>query len=345
MAGIPAGKIPAELLGKLLDRLRRSDPSVAVGPHVGEDAAVIDLGDRFLVAKTDPITFATDRIGWYLVHVNANDIACLGATSRWLLVTCLLPDGRTDPASVEALFEDIGAACAQLGITVCGGHTEVTVGLDRPILVGQLLGETAGHYFVDKRTMRPGDLLLLTKGIAIEGTSVIARERGHLLRTGLASDLLERAKRLLTEPGISVVEEAGIALRAGAGRVHGMHDPTEGGLAQALWELAARGAVGMRLEEERIPVLPETAAVCERLGLDPMGLLASGALLIAVDPAGACAVEKALSLAGIRSSRIGEIREAQEGVQRVGPDGVRPLPRFERDELVKVFENKERLPK
>ncbi|MGC8880625.1 MAG: AIR synthase related protein, partial [Anaerolineae bacterium] len=82
---LPVGKLPADYLDALLTRYRRPDARLIVPPQVGEDAAVIDMGDRYLVAKSDPITFATDEIGWYVVHVNANDIACAGAVPRWFL--------------------------------------------------------------------------------------------------------------------------------------------------------------------------------------------------------------------------------------------------------------------
>jgi hydrogenase maturation factor len=332
-----AGKIPPEALEKLLSRMPCGDPRVLVGPRVGEDAAVIDMGDRYLVVKTDPVTFATDRIGRYLVHVNANDVACMGARPRWLLVTCLLPDRQTDERAVETLFQDIAQVCGEIGITVCGGHTEVTVGLDRPILVGLILGEVAKADFVDKRRIRPGDLLFLSKGVAIEGTSVIAREREGMLRPQLSEACIERAKGFLADPGISVLKEAEIACRAGAGCLHGMHDPTEGGVSQGLWEIARCARVGLRIEWRRIPIFPETRLVCECLGLDPMGLLASGALLLVVSPDGAPRVEQAILEAGIACTRIGEICERSQGLQWVGPEGVGSLPRFERDELVKVF--------
>ena len=102
-----AGKLPQAFLERLLNRLPAGDPRVRIGPRVGEDAAVIDMGDRYLVAKTDPITFATDRIGWYLVNINANDVACMGADPKWLLVTCLLPEHNTDAAGVESLFDEV----------------------------------------------------------------------------------------------------------------------------------------------------------------------------------------------------------------------------------------------
>jgi hydrogenase maturation factor len=304
---------------------------------VGEDAAVIDMGDRYLVAKTDPITFAADRIGWYLVNINVNDVACMGADPKWLLVTCLLPEQGTDATCVEAIFEDLSAACSQLGITVCGGHTEVTLGLDRPILVGQLLGEVDKDKFVDKRNLRPGDAVLLTKGIAVEGTSVIARECSALLENRVSGRVLRRAAGFLEDPGISVLKDARVALEAAGARVHGMHDPTEGGLVQGVRELALRAGVGVRIEGDEIPVFPETRALAEPFGIDPMGLLASGALLLAVAPSVDGKVRGALESADIACTRIGRIRPAEEGLRWTLGGRESDLPEFVRDELVKAF--------
>jgi hydrogenase maturation factor len=333
----PAGKLPPDFLESLLRKLPAEDPRVRIGPGVGEDAAVIDMGDRYLVAKTDPITFATDRIGWYLANVNANDIACMGAIPKWLLVTCLLPAHDTDAERVEAIFEDLSSACSELGITVCGGHTEITLGLDRPILVGQLLGEVSKERFVDKRNIRPGDLLLLTKGIALEGTCIIARERSDLLKDRVDEQVLERARGFLQAPGISVVKDARIALDSAGSHLHGMHDPTEGGLLQGVRELAVRAKVGLRLERDRIPVFSETELLARPFGMDPMGLLASGALLLAIAPSCEVKVRNALEEAGIPCSRIGQICSAEEGLKwaRGGKDEV--LPEFLSDELIKAF--------
>jgi hydrogenase maturation factor len=188
------GKLPAEHLGKLLAKYAPLDDRVVVGPRVGEDAAVLDMGDRCLVATTDPITFATDELGWYALHVNANDLAVRGARPRWFLATVLLPEARASAAQVEALFAELGGACQELGVSLIGGHTEVTAGLPRPIVVGAMLGEVARERLVTTAGAREGDVLLLTKGVPLEGAAIIARERGeeamrrgvpeHLVRSG-----------------------------------------------------------------------------------------------------------------------------------------------------------------
>src|SRR5260370_755222 len=140
MAFLPVGKPPAELLQRLFAKHVPADPRVIVGPQVGEDAAVLDMGDRYLVATTDPITFATDEMGWYALHVNANHLAVRGATPRWFLCTVLLPEGKTRQADVEQLFAEVALACQSVGVSLVGGHTDVTAGLPRTIVSGTMLG-------------------------------------------------------------------------------------------------------------------------------------------------------------------------------------------------------------
>lgn len=335
-APLPIGKLPMEMLARLLQRYAHPDPRVVVGPEVGEDAAAIVMDDRYLVVKTDPITFATDEIGWYVVNVNANDIATRGATPRWFLCTLLLPEGRTDAALVETIFAQVSQACSHLGVALCGGHTEITYGLDRPVAVGVMLGEVEKDRLVSTRGIQPGDALVLTKGLAVEGTAIIARELDSDLRERFSPAFLERCRGFLREPGISVVRDAQVAMEAAP--VHAMHDPTEGGLATALRELATAGGVGLRVREEAIPVLPETQALCTHLGLDPLGLIASGALLIAVAPGDAARVVAALEAEGIRAAAIGEATSHSEELVLIGPDGTEcPLPTFPRDELARLF--------
>jgi hydrogenase expression/formation protein HypE len=334
-ASYPLGKLPAEHLARLLARHAPSDPRVVLGPGVGRDAAVISFGDRYLVAKTDPITFASDEIGWYAVHVNANDVACTGATVRWFLATLLLPEARADEVLVDTIFDQIADACRELGVELVGGHTEITHGLDRPVVVGCMLGEVTPERLVRPEGTRPGDALLITKGIAVEGTAIIAREKGDEL-TGLDEALLGRCRGFLHDPGIGVVRDAAVATAAGA--VHAMHDPTEGGLATGLWELAEAAGVGLEVEEAAIPVLPETQVLCAQLGLDPLGLIGSGALLLAVAPGDAAAILAAMKEAGIAATRTGRVVEQERGVVLKSAAGERPLPSFERDEIARLFE-------
>jgi hydrogenase expression/formation protein HypE len=331
------GKLPMDLLQTLLERYRGQDERLVVGPRVGEDAAVLDMGARYLVIKSDPITFATDEIGWYVVHVNANDIAAMGATPHWLLLTLLLPEKQTDRMLVEDIFSQVSQACHGLGIVLCGGHTEITHGLDRPIAVGLMLGEVEKENLVRTDGVQVGDDVILTKGIAIEGTAVLAREMEQHLQGCVGPELVARGKRFLKEPGISVIRDAATVCRIG--QPHAMHDPTEGGLATGLWELAQASGKGIVVDLAHVHVFPETAAFCQALNLNPLGLIASGALLVAVAPEESALMLEALNRESIVASVIGKVLEGPPAVQAETPDGLVPLPIFEQDELTRLFDD------
>jgi len=331
----PPGKLPAAILERLLRTYTSSIHGVVVGASIGEDAAAIDLGDRYLLAKTDPITFVAEDIGTYAIFVNANDIASMGGRPRWFLATVLLPENGTTPELVERIFEQLSSACRRIDVAFCGGHTEITAGIDRPIVIGTMLGEAEKGRLITTGGARPGDDILLTKAIAIEGTSILARERGGELAGLFGEEILRRCRNLAETPGISVLEDARIATREG--RVHSMHDPTEGGLANALHEVAAAADVGLVVEEDRIPILDECRILCRHFGLDPLGLIASGSLLIMVDPSDSEKITRSLEEAGVPAAIIGRITGKEQGVKFSGEGRIRDLPRFERDEITKIL--------
>ncbi len=336
MSGLPVGKLRAEMLRAVLEKVPVRDPRVLVGPRIGEDAAVIDMGDRYLVATTDPITFATDDLAWYALHVNANDLAVRGARPRWFLATLLLPEGATTEESVERLFTQLGEACDELEVSLVGGHTEVTHGLDRALIVGTMLGEVDRDRLVTTGGARVGDAVVMTKGVPLEGAGIIAREReAELLERGVPAPLIRRAKNFPRTPGISVLPEVEIACELAT--VHAMHDATEGGIATALHELAAASGVGLRIDRDRIAILPEGAVICGAYGLDPLGTLASGALLLALSPADAGIVIHALAREGIDSHFIGQVVPREKGVMLVEGARTEPLPVFPQDELTRLF--------
>jgi hydrogenase expression/formation protein HypE len=329
------GKLPIATLKRFLRQNRISDRRVVVGPGIGEDAAVIDTGGpRYLIVKTDPITFTADQIGWYAVHINANDIATKGAHPLWYLATLLLPEELTTEAIVEKIFHDTLEACRAIGVTLIGGHTEITAGLGRPIVVGQMLGEVDKNKLVRADGARKGDLIILTKGIAIEGTAVIAREHETDLLGVLDKKTLTACRNFMYSPGISVLKDALTATVSGP--VHAMHDPTEGGIATALHELAWAAGVGLRIRAEAIPVFPETQALCNHYHIDPLGLIASGALLIVVPPAEAERTVAHLRAAAIAATVIGEVTDKHHGIKMLAADGLCDLPLFEQDELTKI---------
>lgn len=332
----PVGKLPQETLERLLRRAPLLDRRVLLGPGIGLDCAVVEYPDRYLVFKSDPITFATDQIGWYAVQVNVNDIATTGATPRWMLATLLLPEGKATQALVETIYDQIYDACKDLGISVIGGHTEITYGIERPIVAATMIGEVDKDKLVKPNSARPGDHLLLTKGIPIEATAILAREFSVKLADILGSEVLRRAQNFLYEPGISVLRDAQIATQAG--RVNAMHDPTEGGLAAALWELAEASQVSILIDPASVPVFELSRRICQTFDLDPLGAIASGALLLTAPPDHAPRIRQALEEHGIACSVIGRIGEAPVVVRQNLPEGEAILRRPERDEIARLFE-------
>lgn len=331
LRALPAGKLPGWLLKKVLPS-SVADEQVLVGPGIGCDAAAVAVGGQVVVAKTDPITFASERAAFHLVEVNANDLACMGAEPRWLLITSLLPVGVT-PADVLSSFAEITEACRLRGVQLIGGHTEIVPGIDRALLIGSMLGVTSPEGLITPGGARAGDVLMLTKGLAIEGTALLAQERAAELIPLVGEDVVRRAARLLHDPGISVVPDC-LAATAVKG-VTALHDPTEGGLATAVREIAAPARLGASLNAGRIPVLPESLAICEALGLDPLGLLASGSLLLAAAPDLAADVRVAIGTAGIPVAEIGVLTDNEEfTIERDGL--VEPLPDFAVDEIARL---------
>lgn len=332
---LPLGKLKLSQLDRLLKRYTTEGGRVVVGARVGEDAAVLDFGPTYLLAKTDPITFVTDAIGHYAIQINANDIATMGGIPRWFLATVLLPVGKATEEMAEEIFAQLAQACRELDIAYCGGHTEVTHGIDRPIVIGQMLGEVPRDRLITTAGARVGDALILTKGIAIEGASILARECSDRLLQKFGAPFLDRCKRLLYEPGLSILRDARLALEAGT--VHAMHDPTEGGLATGLHELAQAAGVGLHVEHAAIPILPETSTLCREFGLDPLGVIASGALLLSVPAEETERICSHLKDYGIVAARIGEVVAQEEGILLIKDGNPQPLPCYEQDEITKVF--------
>ncbi|MBN1317742.1 MAG: AIR synthase family protein [Anaerolineales bacterium] len=334
----PLGKLPAAHLAQLLERYGPTDPSVIVGPRIGEDTAVLEISKgHYLVAKSDPITFATEEIGWYAVNVNANDVACSGGAPRWWIATLILPEGQACASLVDTIFEQMGSACQQVGAQLVGGHTEITYGIDRPLVIGTMLGQVPQGRVITTAGARPGDVLILTKGIAVEGTAIISREKRQELAGHFDSDYITRCAAFLHNPGISVVRDAGVAINAAPDAIHAMHDPTEGGVATSLYELAGASGHGLELDGDSLPVYPETVNVCRLFGLDPLGLIASGSLLISADPEAAGMIVGALESEGIDAAVIGRVLSSDKGVWINRKNSRQPLPTFARDEIARLF--------
>ncbi|HXV62049.1 MAG TPA: AIR synthase family protein [Vicinamibacteria bacterium] len=335
MRFLPDGKLGVQLLRELISRLAIDDVHVAVGPAPGEDAAAIDRGDHYLLLASDPITFLPKRIGWYAVQVNANDIAAMGGTPQYFLSTILLPSGRATDEMVREIVADIAVGCRELGCLAVGGHTEVTTGIDRPIVVGAMVGEVERDKLLTSGGAHPGDMLVVTKGVAVEATAILAEELEAEVRQAFGDEFQRKAAGFLDDPGLSVLPASRAAVEAGG--VTAMHDVTEGGLANALWEIAEASNVGLVTIDSEIPRFWESTKLAEYFGMDLLGAIGSGALVLTVREPETERLLQKLEASGNAGYVIGRVVESNQGVCQMRGENKIELPRFTTDEVSRVL--------
>ncbi|MBD3335933.1 MAG: hydrogenase expression protein [Candidatus Eisenbacteria bacterium] len=348
---LAAGKLPAGRLRTLLQRhvspLLKDHPElgrrVLVPPAAGEDAAVVlpPSGDGLaLVLTSDPITFVAGDLGWYAVHVNANDVAAMGGDPEFLVLVLLLPEGESDASQVDAILADAASACRELGIALVGGHTEVTPAVRRTVAVGQMLGRVRADRILSSARAEPGQDVLMTKGYPVEGVAVMADMAGDRVRSEFGADFTQRCLGFIRDPGISVVadgrriceaaEEQGCALGA-------MHDPTEGGLATGLREVAEASGVGLEIDGAALPLLPEGERLCRLLGLEPLGVIASGAMIATCAGGAGDTLARVVTERGTPCRKIGRTTAERGRLIIRRRDREESLPSFAADEVTRLL--------
>jgi len=327
---LPLGKIPVNMLKEVVFKnLGAARKEVAVGPHAGIDGTVIDLGAKSLIVSMDPITGAVGRIGWLAVNVNANDVATFGVEPAFLFSCMMLPE-KADSKIVEAICTQMNAAAEALGVAIVGGHCESTPNLANPIVVGCMMGFTEKGCYVTAGGARLGDKLILTKSAGIEGTAILASDRANELKKALNGKMLQNAKSFYNR--ISVVKDALTAYKAGG--VHAMHDPTEGGVAGGIHEMADASGLSVKIFEQAISVQPETAKICSHFEIDPLQLISSGALLVSAEAQSVEKIIASLARQQIEASVIGEVLEGTRQRLLIRKDGTaQALPRPLSDHL------------
>jgi len=326
------GKISYKLLQEyVFNRIGIRRKEVLVGPSIGEDAAIIDFGDKVLVIHTDPITEAVERIGWLAINIACNDVAVRGAKPLWASVTILLPEGYSKEI-LDEIARDIDEAAKNLGVMVIGGHTEETPRLDRPIVIVTAMGMASKSTLVITSGSKPGDLVIMTKTAGLEGTAIIARDfRDLLLEKGVSEEVINRAAEMLWD--ISVVREALLLAWLGA---TSMHDPTEGGILGGLIEMSIASGNAFKIYEDKIPLAEETKIISEALGIDPLKLISSGVLLATIPKDKANEILGFLEEAEVKTSVIGEVVEGK-GVYLVRREGIEVYQDFVVDEIARLW--------
>jgi hydrogenase maturation factor len=322
------GKLPPELLREILSQQRDLPAEVRLGPAPGEDGCAIDVPAGTLIAAADPVTLTGNDVGAHAVTINANDIAVMGVRPRWFMAVVLLPTGTCE-SDVRALFASMRSALKDVGATLVGGHTEVSDAVNQPIVVGQMMGFSPEHHFLRTGGVRADDLIVQAGFAPVEAAAVLAVESNPQL-DAIDPEVLALARQAIRCPGVSVVDAALLATDAGA---TALHDPTEGGLSAGLHELAGASGIQIQLDEASVLWFEPGRAVCDALGANPWGALASGALLAAFPPDRAANACRLLEESGIPARIIGEAVSGS-GVLRSDHS---PLPAFAHDEVARIL--------
>ncbi len=323
------GKLPEQvLLRSVLKEVGHRREEVLMGPGVGQDCAVVALdSDEMFVMSADPITGTVKDIGSHSIHITANDLAASGAEPVGVMLTILIPE-ETAESELRVMMRDVEQTCKALHMEVLGGHTEVTNVVRQPLISVAGVGKVKKGREVLTNGLKAGDDLIVTKWIALEGTSIIAKEKEADLKKALPEELVDTAKRF--DQYLSVLPESRIAVAHG---VSAMHDITEGGILGALWEFVEGAGVGLDVELRQIPIRQESVEICERYGLNPYQLMSSGSMLIGTTR-GAALVRR-LREAGIPAVLIGQTTEGRDRILRNGEE-IRYLDRPQSDELYRL---------
>ncbi|MDR1060582.1 MAG: AIR synthase family protein [Clostridiales bacterium] len=329
------GKVPNHILDRIvLGKIRSRDSRVLSSSGIGEDCGVLDLGDNHCIVSSDPITGAAEDIGKIAVHVACNDIATCGVRPVALMSTVLLPPGASE-AELEAVMDDIVGTADSIGVSVIGGHTEVTDAVSRIVVSLTSIGIARPGGYVTSKGARAGDTIVMTKQAGLEGTAILAAEGRGELEARFGAAFVEEAVRLKRE--LSVIAEG---VLAGGLSAHAMHDVTEGGVYGAVWELAEASGKGARVHRDRIPVLGVTRDVCRHFGIDPYRLVSSGSMLIATDRPGEMIA--ALEASGVAAAAIADVladpaeRFVAPGAGGAGREALEPLEPPGPDELYRA---------
>ncbi|MFW9992371.1 MAG: AIR synthase-related protein [Candidatus Odinarchaeota archaeon] len=288
---LPEGKLPVQLLEELLQFKGVENPGILTGPGIGLDAAVIDFNkaarrvrefyssdyDLLVVKKTDPITFSTPDPGQSVIKINSNDIVCTGAIPLFFNATMIVPPGF-DYQELLSIQKSISLACQEQGIAITGGHTEISSSVNKLIIAGTMLGLVPSDYLV-RGNIKEGDVIILAGHAGLEGTHILLNAAEGYFDPMFGKGKIKHAQFVSSR--LSIAEKA-LAINKKY-KPCAMHDPTEGGVMGALYELIHGKNVGIKLDMDAIPVMDVTDSLCRELNIDPRKLISSGALLVAMN--------------------------------------------------------------
>lgn len=313
------GKLRLDLIERIVyPRLGSERKEVLVGPGHGRDNAVIRLGgNEVLVVTADPLSvipaLGLEDSAYLSVHLLASDLATCGFPPQFMMANLSLPPRMSDE-EFEEYWTALHVECKKLGIAIVGGHTGRYIGSDYTVVGGGVMMALAPEkQYLASNMGEPGDLLIMTKGVAIATTAILARVFPETVEKAYGSSFLKRAQSYLRQ--FSVVEDALTAASVGLRDrgVTAMHDVTEGGLLGALYEFSEASQVGLEIELSNAIVSEEAKLVCDLFKLDPYLTLSEGTLIISAKPEKAQEVLQTLESKGIKSSVIGKVKELRDG--------------------------------
>ncbi len=314
--------------------IKHHDPDVILGAVFGEDVALTRIDNGILVSHLDPIVGAVKNIGWLSVHVACNDIVTSGAPPRWILLLVLVPK-KEDEQLLDEIMGDISRAARETGVSIIGGHTGYSANLSRPLVAITALGTMSGHEPVCTKGAHVGDHIFVTKGIALEGTAILAYDFADVAqRLGLSEDHLIEARQLMT--GISIIPDALVLAERGA---TAMHDVTRGGLLETLLEIAKLSEVGVRVDANRIPIQRIVSRFAEAFQFEPLRMISSGTLVATISTEYVESASRSLVETGIYFADIGQVIKGQ-GVDIAQEGQVQHYQEIhcETDELTRMWE-------
>ena len=324
------GKVPENVLKRsILKKTGSKRSEVLIGAGVGEDCACVKLGDaEVMVLSSDPVTSTTEDAGLYAVNVAVNDLAASGATPIGILVTALLPI-NTEEEDIKAIMKDLDESCKALNIQIMGGHTEITAAVTKPVLSLTAVGKVREDAFISTAGAKPGNDVVITKWIGLEGTSILAKAKEAELLKKFPPKLIYDSKNF--DKFLSVAPEAAPAVKSG---VTAMHDVTEGGVFGALWELAESSGVGLLIDLRKIPVKQETVEICNFFDINPYELMSGGSMLMTAEDGNRLVMD--LQAAGIEATIIGKCTDNNDRVL-INGEMRRFLEPAKTDELYKAI--------
>ncbi|MBN2878173.1 MAG: AIR synthase family protein [Clostridia bacterium] len=322
------GKLTNKELDEIiLSNIKPFRDDVVLRPGIGIDCGGVKIGGEICMLSSDPITAASKDAGKLAVHVSCNDVAATGAEPIAMLVTMLIPPESTIE-KIRELFEQMQMTAKELNVEIIGGHTEITDSVNKIVICSTVLGKAKEQKYLSAAGAQVGDSIVLTKFAAMEGTAIIASDLENEAKKALTDEELKRCRSLADR--ISVVKEGLIAAEIGASA---MHDVTEGGVLQAVWELCRASECGAVINLDKIPILDETKKLCSALNIDPLRLISSGCMIISIKDGQNCVNE--MHKNGIPASIVGKIKEGN--IITVSDGNISPLIPQERDEIYKII--------